>query len=362
MKWIVYLTTNTVNKKTYCGVHQTEDPDVFDGYIGCGVYVNQPSSYNHPKTLFQQAVHKYGPSKFIRHILKVYDNENDAYNLESTIVDNRWVNSAKTYNMIKGGKILYDTSKQVYQFDMHGSLINIWKNSVEINKFFNSSASITDIINNKRTFMGYIWSFDQDININEYQFSCKRGSISQYNLNGELIEVFLHTQQAAQKLDISRESITLAVYKQKPYMNCYFLKSDVDISVILRNKFHHSLNRRPIYRYCLDGKFDKEFSTTSEAIKNTPNTYPSSLKNAVVNGYKCGNYLWSYKRCENYFNLENPKEYLKPRKIGQYDLNGNLIKIWNSYKECKEVYKYCNRVCNGNLKSTQGYIFKYMIN
>jgi len=39
-KWIVYLTTNLVNKKIYVGVHKTLTPDVFDGYIGCGINIH----------------------------------------------------------------------------------------------------------------------------------------------------------------------------------------------------------------------------------------------------------------------------------------------------------------------------------
>lgn len=37
MKHIVYLTINTINRHIYVGKHATKDPDVFDGYIGCGV-------------------------------------------------------------------------------------------------------------------------------------------------------------------------------------------------------------------------------------------------------------------------------------------------------------------------------------
>ena len=45
MKYIVYLTLNKKSKvnginKIYVGVHQTDCPDIFDGYIGCGVYIN----------------------------------------------------------------------------------------------------------------------------------------------------------------------------------------------------------------------------------------------------------------------------------------------------------------------------------
>ena len=37
MKYIVYLTTNTANKKIYIGVHRTETPYDFDGYLGNGI-------------------------------------------------------------------------------------------------------------------------------------------------------------------------------------------------------------------------------------------------------------------------------------------------------------------------------------
>ena len=55
MKTIVYLTINTINKKIYIGIHDT-DTDKFDGYLGNGVYDNDKSSYEHCKTPFEYAV------------------------------------------------------------------------------------------------------------------------------------------------------------------------------------------------------------------------------------------------------------------------------------------------------------------
>ena len=49
LKYIVYLTTNKINNKIYIGVHKT-DPTQFDGYIGCGAYINKPNTYNKGKT------------------------------------------------------------------------------------------------------------------------------------------------------------------------------------------------------------------------------------------------------------------------------------------------------------------------
>jgi hypothetical protein len=44
MKYIVYVTKNKESKinginRIYVGVHKTEDPNIFDGYIGCGVKI-----------------------------------------------------------------------------------------------------------------------------------------------------------------------------------------------------------------------------------------------------------------------------------------------------------------------------------
>ena len=72
MKYILYLTICLENNKIYIGVHKTENPDIFDGYIGCGVRVGVPSSYNDGNTPFKKAVLKYG-SKHNGYYFKYFD-------------------------------------------------------------------------------------------------------------------------------------------------------------------------------------------------------------------------------------------------------------------------------------------------
>lgn len=52
MKYIVYKTTCLVNNKIYVGVHQTYNPDIFDGYLGRGLYKTHNKYIKNPEALF----------------------------------------------------------------------------------------------------------------------------------------------------------------------------------------------------------------------------------------------------------------------------------------------------------------------
>ena len=121
MKFIVYCTTNIVNKKIYIGVHKTENPDKFDGYLGCSVRATQPSTYMNPKTAFQYAVKKYGTDKFYRSILYVYDTAEEAFNKEKELVTTEFIKLDTNYNMIEGGGE-YRPTEPVNQFDKNDTV------------------------------------------------------------------------------------------------------------------------------------------------------------------------------------------------------------------------------------------------
>ena len=120
-KQFFFLSTNKINNKIYIGVHETENPNIFDGYIGCGVYKHQPSTYMYPKTPFQYAVKKYGVDAFERVVLFIYDDEISAYKKEAELVDLNFIKQAHVYNACIGGDIAHNY-KKLYQFDLTGKL------------------------------------------------------------------------------------------------------------------------------------------------------------------------------------------------------------------------------------------------
>jgi hypothetical protein len=85
MYHIVYLTTNLINNKIYVGKHSTYNLD--DGYLGSG------------KSL-KYSIKKHGEVNFKRQILHFCLTEDHAYELESQIVDQWFIDRKDTYNLI----------------------------------------------------------------------------------------------------------------------------------------------------------------------------------------------------------------------------------------------------------------------
>lgn len=358
LKYVVYLTINTENNKGYVGVHRTEDPNVFDGYIGCGAYVNDFSSYNKGKTPLHSALLKYGVKKFKRFTLKVFDKLEDALDLERWIVTEEFIKRTDTYNATVGGGYPPILNKIVYEFDLNGNLTKEWESETDIRNYYNCHVSMSDIIKSKRSFAGKFWSFEKHIDINYYKKELNHGFISQYNQFGVLLNVFKNSTIASQKLDIKRDAIVQAVFRKKLCSGYYFLKSDVDISEVISKKYAPKLKNN-IYRYKQSGQYDNCFKSIAETVNNTPELTSYKLKKAIVDCTTINGYYFSYKKDDNYFNIKNPNIKHKVR-IAQYNKNNELIKVWETPKEVKEKFPGALRCCQGYLKSTGGYIFKYI--
>jgi hypothetical protein len=157
MKYIVYKTTCLINNKIYIGVHKTEDPNIFDNYLGRGFFINTTHYLTYPVAPFHYALIKHGVSNFKRDILYVFENEEDAYNKESDIVTEEFINSDQTYNVSLGGKGRPRPQQVIYQFDFNGNLLKVYDSVLEVSKIIDcNSPNIYEAINNKRTCKGFL--------------------------------------------------------------------------------------------------------------------------------------------------------------------------------------------------------------
>lgn len=84
----VYLIENTVNKKTYIGVHKTDTLE--DGYMGSG-------------SALLNAQKKYGIENFKKEIIEFFDTYQKALAMEKFLVNLKYVKDPNTYNLRIGG-------------------------------------------------------------------------------------------------------------------------------------------------------------------------------------------------------------------------------------------------------------------
>ena len=293
MEYIVYETTNLVNNKFYIGVHKTENSNVFDGYIGCGVYMQNPSSYMNPKTLFQFAVKKYGIKNFRRKVLKVFDNVDDALKLEAELVDINFIKRTDTYNIALGG-----------------------------------------------------------IEIDVTQFSYR--SIYKYSASGKLVDSYESVTEAAKDAGCEEKTIYRAIksgMKRGDYYYSYTLTDNFIPSKL------PSLKGKTIYVYDLEGNY---VTSLLSGVKNFFNiTHYGNIRQAILNDRPYKGYQLSLEKKDKLHKANAPSNTSK--RIGCYDLNGNLIEEFSSIKQATKKYgSGVFRVLNNRQKQTKGFIFKYL--
>ena len=363
MKYIVYLTTNLKSQinglnRIYIGVHKTKDPTKFDGYIGCGVKINSPSTYMYPKTPFQYAVKKYGVSAFKREILYIYDTIEDAYLKEKELVDDAFIKQSHVYNIALGGYggEIVDPKVHclpVYQFNLQGNLVNSWETTLDASDFYGCMVSkISKALNDYYEFLGYFWARTNTINLSKYKTDHKK-YIYLYNIDGKLINEFISRTECAKYLNCTPQSVSKAVIMQQSIKNHYVSDSIVDI---FKPKPRISLKNQDFYLYTTTeyvGKFQ-----TNELLKYLQINTCKKL-DSIINS----NNGW-YKDFYISINLLEviPSKKHHNKSIDVYTKEGVFLETLDSVKLVKEKYNINNcqisKILKG-IKEHDNYIFKY---
>ena len=336
MKYVVFSTTNLKSKvnnlnRVYIGVHAMEDPEIFDGYLGDGVYIQQASTFKYPKTPFQYAVKKYGAEAFFRTILFVYDTPEEAYKKEWEIVDKKFVEQSHTYNMYEGGS---DNLFPICQFDTTGKITKLWNSYQEIQDFYGySRLLINNAIYNKCLFLNSFWSKESGIDINEYNIYKNNHPrvIYLFNADGKCIKEFVSEHACAEYLELKFDDVKKAILWTSLVQDKYYISNTV--SDKFESKPRRSNMRKQIFVYDVNNKFYGAF--TGKMIMRVIDLY-SWIK---IDEIFTRNHGW-YK---DFYLSETPIEKVPEKYISKfivdvYDKYGNFIETINSQDELREKY------------------------
>lgn len=361
MKYIIYLTKNLKSKvgelnKIYVGVHKTENPNIFDGYLGCGVYAQRPSSYMYPKTPIQYAIKKYGPQSFERTTLHIYDDEELAYKKEEEIVNLDFIKLDHTYNVSLGG-MSPTNYEPLYQFDLEGNLIKYWEHSGEAYDFYGYPGSrFYPAINNKISFLECYWGRCDKIDINDYSNKIRGNPkrVYLYSKQGKMICEFESEKECAKYLGIS--GLFKSVKEEALIQGKYYV-SDKMVDEF-KPKPRKNIIDKTFYIYDVNNKFYGKF--VGKEIMNVINLH-SWVK--ICNALRCNRGWFKDFYVSEIELTEVPcKKSINSVRVDVHDKYGNFIETLNSVKEVREKYKVpsskIRNIQEGN-KYFGDYIFIY---
>lgn len=359
MKYIVYKTTNLINGYIYIGVHKTEDPNKFDGYLGCGVYINKSASYEKAKTCFQQAVKEFGPKNFKREILTIYNTPEEAYELEGLLVNEEFLARPDVYNMILGGNINYESGKKIYCYSADsGDFVKEYESCQKASEEIEcDSSTISHSIKFRFKVKNFIFS---DVKVKKMDLSLfnfkNLTKVYRYTKDGKFDKEFKSLNEAG------KDSIdTTARYIQKASTLGYLVKDSYYFSFYKEESYDKARNKqimnREVHQYNSSGKYLNSYNTQKEAeLANQNCNITKAIKLRTLDDN--GNY-WSLEKLR-YYNI--PVKRIA-KKVAKLDDSGNIIQTWNSSNECaKEVGVAVKNVLQGKYEYHKGYKYKYINN
>lgn len=285
LKYIVYITVNLRNGKLYVGVHKT-NPDVFDGYIGCGIARKGDCIGNTP---FHKAVRKYGYENFKRTTIAIFPNTEDgklkAYSLEKQIVNETFLKSKNVYNLAEGGIGGKDPNvyKKVYMFDLKGQFLRSFKNAEKAAEFINNDDvySATKAIRNNclgttQSSFGYFWSYQKKFT---YSTNWKR-QIAQYTLSGKFLRYF--ESITAAEVELSSNCIKQAIEKQSSAAGYQWRYYEGDCSDITPLKNYYTrYNKTPIIMFKTDGSELREYESVKNCVEQNPELVSTQINRVL---------------------------------------------------------------------------------
>ena len=294
MNYIVYKTTNLINNKIYVGVHRT-NPDIFDGYIGCGV--THKDNKNKVLKGFPAAVRKYGYSNFKRETLFIYPDTEEgkiqAYKKEEEIVNLEFIKSKNTYNLVLGGVICMgeNNKKEIAQYTLDGRFIRTWSSITEAEEAL-GIPNISQNLTGKSKYSGnFQWKYYTGDESDIEPVEPKEKTVYQFDLQGNLVKVWKSASEASKQFE-NPNSARVAINN-----NC---NNKVNKAYGYYWSYKHIFNYKEtkgkaVAKYNDSGKLLAIYDSIKEAALENNIKTPSNISHAISGKQKrCGGFRWRY--------------------------------------------------------------------
>ena len=258
------------------------------------------------------------------------------------------------YNTAVGGNgLVFNRQIKVYCYDSNGKYVEEFDSYTKAGYVYSiNSSAIAYAVKYGSFTANRFWSLERldQLDLENFHVSTNKESFL-YDKSGNFIRSFNSINEVARYLDVSLSSIQKAIKNQTKVKDYYILLSFKENYVPRQYK----RNKCKIYQYSLEGNFIREWESQKEASK-TLGINSSQISNALRNKTVYHNSQWRFE----YVNNIDPIE-IKPvkKRVLQYDLDGNFIKEWESYTECRKEYKNVGHCLSGKIKTCKGYRFVY---
>lgn len=294
MNYIVYKTTNKINGKIYVGVHRT-NPDIFDGYIGCGV--SHKDKKKCVKKGFPAAVRKYGYENFVRETLFIYPDTEEgckmAFEKEEEIVNEDFIKLSTNYNLVKGGKMQVADAlrKEIAQYTIDGKFIRTWSSITEATEMLNIPNISQNLIGVSKYSGNFQWKYYTGDESDIEPVETKEKTVYQFDLSGNLIKVWKSITEASLQFENSKSAraaisnnVIGKVNKAYGYYWSY------------KHVFNYKETKgKAVAKYDDEGNFIQSYDSIKEAAEENGIQTPSNISAAISGKQKrCGGFRWRY--------------------------------------------------------------------
>ena len=310
----IYCITNTVNGKMYIGQTRMTVEQRWASHI--------TSSKKDEKPLYR-AIRKYGLEKFaVETIFALSSKTKEMLKHTLNFCEMYFIGKYKTlifengYNLTRGGDSNgFDYMKPVKQYDLQLNYIQSYESISEasVKTGIDTTAIRQNCHHNQQTGGGYIWCFANDepvkpqyhleYNIDNVDISKYNSDdliklmimgwggrrIFQYNMFGEVINVFDDPMESAKKLGYDVKQTYLYVSSNRHYNNTKLLYEGDDFK-----EYTKSSRVKPVSMYDDKGNFIMRFLHSAEADKylgvKNGNVKRAIKKHSHVKGYRFAYY------------------------------------------------------------------------